>query len=471
VSYYDDFYATNYKLNTDRQWDISMRIDRVEIANFKKFSDYTLDLHPQFTLLVGDNGTGKTTILDALAIAAGIWLVNSPDTTLNNSRRNILPSEIRLEAIESDTITQFIERKPVQIKAIGTINSQPVQWLRQIKTNGSRTSNTEAKQALEIISTLFKQVEAGQKIWLPIIAYYGAGRAWLPSNQRDPKATTHTSPARRWDAFYDCFEERIRIADLHTWFQKEAIASLNRQGQMRPGYKVVKLAILRCIPNADDLWFDPERSEIVVSIQGNPQPFSNLSAGQKMMVGLIADIAIKIVTQNASFLTKKLDIYSQELPLILQKTSGIVLIDEIDVHLHPKWQRQVVDDLKTTFPSIQFVCTTHSPFIIQSIGQGELRSFEIEDIESLEYENQSIEDIAEDIQLVEVPQQSLKAHELNEATERYFELLQNPEESHSGQLEAAEAAYRQAVEPFSSNPGLSALLKLEAMAKAKERSQ
>ncbi|MEG5000421.1 AAA family ATPase [Microcoleus sp. B4-D4] len=376
MSYYDDFYATNYKLNTDRQWDISMRIDRVEIANFKKFSDYTLDLHPQFTLLVGDNGTGKTTILDALAIAAGIWLVNSPDTTLNNSRRNILPSEIRLEAIESDTITQFIERKPVQIKAIGTINSQPVQWLRQIKTNGSRTSNT-AKQALEIISTLFQQVEEGEKIWLPIIAYYGAGRAWLPSNQRDPKATTHTSPARRWDAFYDCFEERIRIADLHTWFQKEAIASVNRQGQMRPGYKVVKLAILRCIPNANDLWFDPERSEIVVSIQGNPQPFSNLSAGQKMMVGLIADIAIKIVTQNASFLTEKSeDISSQKLPLILQETPGLVLIDEIDVHLHPKWQRQVVDDLTKTFPSIQFVCTSHSPLVIGEVEASCIRSLE-----------------------------------------------------------------------------------------------
>jgi len=354
-----------------------MRIDRVEIENFKKFSDYTLDLHPQFTLLVGDNGTGKTTILDALAIAAGIWLVNSPDTTLNNSRRNILPSEIRLEAIESDTITQFIERKPVQIKAIGTINSQPLQWLRQIKTNGSRTSNTEAKQALAIISTLFQQVEAGEKIWLPIIAYYGAGRAWLPSNPRGPnKATTHTSPARRWDAFYDCFEERIRIADLHTWFQKEAIASVNRQGQMRPGYKVVKFAILRCIPNADDLWFDPERSEIVISIQGNPQPFSNLSAGQKMMVGLIADIAIKIVTQNASFLTEELDIDRKILPLVLQQTSGLVLIDEIDVHLHPKWQRQVVNDLTRTFPSIQFVCTSHSPLVIGEVEASCIRVLE-----------------------------------------------------------------------------------------------
>ncbi|MEG4032713.1 AAA family ATPase [Microcoleus sp. w1-18aA5] len=377
MSYYDDLYATNYKLNTHQQWDITMRIDRVKIENFKKFSDYTLDLHPQFTLLVGDNGTGKTTILDALAIAAGIWLVNSPDTTLNNSRRNILPSEIRLEAIESDTITQFIERKPVQIEAIGTINSQRVQWLRQIKTNGSRTSNTEAKQALAIISTLFQQVEAGEKIWLPILAYYGAGRLWLPSNQRDPKATTHTSPARRWDAFYDCFQERIRIADLHTWFQKEAIASVNRQGQMRPGYKVVKFAILRCIPNADDLWFDPERSEIVVSIQSNPQPFSNLSAGQKMMVGLIADIAIKIITQNASFLTEKSeDISSKKLPLILQKTPGLVLIDEIDVHLHPKWQRQVVKDLTKTFPSIQFVCTSHSPLVIGEVEASCIRVLE-----------------------------------------------------------------------------------------------
>lgn len=344
-----------------------MRIDRLEIKNFKKFSDYTLDLHPQFTLLVGDNGTGKTTILDALAIAAGVWLVNSPDTTLNNSRRNILPSEIRLEAIATDTVTQFIERKPTQITAIGTINDRPVTWLRQIKTNGSRTSNTEAKQALDIISTLFQQVQSGAKIWLPVMAYYGAGRSWLPSNQRDPKALTNTLPSRRWDAFYDCFEERIRITDLHTWFQKEAIASVNRQGQMRSGYNVVKFAILRCIPDADDLWFDGDRGEIVVAIDGEPQPFSNLSAGQKMMVALIADLAIKIVTQNASFLTEELDTDNEKLPRILQQTSGLVMIDEIDVHLHPKWQRRIIKDLKSTFPLIQFVCTTHSPIVISEV--------------------------------------------------------------------------------------------------------
>ncbi len=133
---------------------------------------------------------------------------------------------------------------------------------------------------------------------------------------------------------------------------------------------------MRCIPDADDIWFDPERSEIVISIQGNPQPFSNLSAGQKMMVGLIADITIKIVTQNASFLTEISDVDYVNHPYILRCTPGLVLIDEIDVHLHPKWQRQVVNDLKTTFPAIQFVCTTHSPIIISEAQAESIRLLE-----------------------------------------------------------------------------------------------
>jgi predicted ATP-binding protein involved in virulence len=357
-----------------------MRVDRLEITNFKKFSNYTIDLHPQFTLLVGDNGTGKTSVLDALAISAGIWLVNSPDTTLNNSRRNILPSEIRLEAIEANidgfTITQLIERKPVQVKAIGSIDNRLVEWLRQIGINGSRTSNTGAKEALEIISTLFQQVSAGEKIWLPIVAYYGAGRAWLASNQRRDSKVVNNKPSRRWDAFYDCFEERIRIADIQNWFQKEAIASVNHQGQMRPSFKIVEWAILRCIPDADGIWYDPSLLEIVISINSNPQPFSNLSAGQKMMVALVADIAIKIVNQNASFLSNELELSNKVLPMLLEKTSGLVLIDEIDVHLHPKWQHQVVKDLTTTFPSIQFVCTSHSPLIIGEVEASCIRVLE-----------------------------------------------------------------------------------------------
>jgi predicted ATP-binding protein involved in virulence len=95
-----------------------------------------------------------------------------------------------------------------------------------------------------------------------------------------------------------------------------------------------------------------------------------------MMVALVADIAIKIVTQNASFLSEELIIDNESLPLLLEKSPGLVLIDEIDVHLHPKWQHRVADDLTKTFPGIQFVCTSHSPLVIGEVEAQRIRFVE-----------------------------------------------------------------------------------------------
>ena len=441
-----------------------MRIDRLQIQNFKCFADYTLELRPRFTLLVGDNGAGKTTILDALAVAAGIWLVSPPDSMLANSGRNILPKEIRLVLKQGGDRPQFVERKPVSITATGEIAGQNIQWRRQIRQRGSRTSNADAAGAVEIIENHFSRDGAGEDVPSPVLAYYGAGRAWLPSRARTSGGPKARRPARRWEAFYDCFEERIRLGDLRIWFQREAIASANRSGHWRPGYEVVKHAILRCVPDADDLWYDGDREEIVLSIEGRAQPFTNLSAGQRMMVALIADVASKVVMQN-SHLVSDARLDDRGVPPVLKQTPGMVLIDEIDAHLHPKWQRRVVRDLKETFPRIQFVCTSHSPFIIQSLEAGELRTLDPSGPPLVEYANRSIEDIAEGIQDVDVPQQSLKAQELAEATERYFSLLQGGADGMDAQLREAEAAYRAIAERYSANPGLSAILKLEALAK------
>ena len=446
-----------------------MRIDRLRMQNFKCFEDHPLELDPRFTLLVGDNGAGKTTILDALAVAAGIWLVRPPDSMLANSGRNILRNEIRLDMKQVGDRRQFVECKPVSITATGEIARHQVEWCRQIRLGGSRTTNAEATRALQIVRDHFSRDSSGENIPSPVIAYYGAGRAWLSSRARGSTGLKPRGPARRWEAFYDCFEERIRLNDLRIWFQREAIASANRAGRWRPGYEVVKRAIVRCVPGADDLWYDGDRQEIVLSIEGQAQPFTNLSAGQRMMVALVADVASKAVMQNSGLVSDE-PLDDGDVPPVLQQTPGMVLIDEIDVHLHPKWQRRVVRDLKEAFPKIQFVCTSHSPFVIQSLEAGELRTLDRSGPPLVEYANRSIEDIAEDIQDVEVPQQSLKARELAEATARYFSLLRGGTDGTDGteeELREAEAAYRAIAERYSANPGLSAILKLEALARQK----
>ena len=192
------------------------------------------------------------------------------------------------------------------------------------------------------------------------------------------------------------------------------------------------------------------------------------------MVALVADIAIKAVTQN-SYLVAEEDRTASEdeqLPEVLHRTPGLVLIDEVDAHLHPRWQRRVVDDLKGTFPGVQFVCTSHSPFVIQSLEAGELRTLDPGGTALVEYAGRSIEDIAEDVQHVDVPQKGRKALELRRATERYFKLLQEWEgEGESEELKEAEATYRRIAELYSVNPGLGAILKLEALARSTGKSR
>ncbi|MDE0205382.1 MAG: AAA family ATPase [Candidatus Tectomicrobia bacterium] len=445
-----------------------MRIHRLQMRNFKCFEDRTLELHPQFTLLVGENGAGKTTVLDALAIAMGIWLAKPPDSTLANSGRSIQKKEIRLVWRTEGDRSQFFECRPVSITAQGEISGRSVVWERLIRQTGTRTTNANARDALEIVERHFAMDQAGEHTLSPVVAYYGAGRAWLPSRDRRRKGRIKNVSARRWGAFYDCFEERIRLNDLQDWFRREAVAFVWR-GSWRPGYNVVKDAILRCLPDADDVWYDGDRGEIVVSLGGQSQPFPNLSGGQRMMVSLVADLATKAVMQNTHLVTDDQMSHPEDsLPIVLKRTPGLVLIDELDVHLHPKWQRRVVRDLKETFPEIQFVCTSHSPFIIQSLEEGELEALDRSGSQLLEYTNKSIEDIAEGVQQVESPQQSLKAQELTQATERYFTLLQETEEGGTTEeLRDAEAAYRAAVKRYSANPGLNAILELQAFAKRK----
>jgi predicted ATP-binding protein involved in virulence len=346
-----------------------MRIDRLTISNFKKFTEQHLDFHKQFTLLVGENGAGKTSVLDALAVAIGLWHKVAP----GSGWRNILPEEIRLEPIRVGDRITFSRVLPTCITALGRIgHKDALKWTRMIKKGGARTTNAEAFDAERAISALAK-ASLDKRDLLPVLAYYGAGRAWLPTNKR-PSGKVSLEKPQQFSAYYKCLDTRIRDHELNEWVLFETAAA-NGHGVARPGYQAVKHAVLDCIPDADGLRFDADLKEIVLSIKGNEQPFYNLSAGQRMMLALVADIAIKAVTLN-SYLFGPNQAAATHPKTLLELTPGVVLIDELDVHLHPSWQRHVATDLKRTFPSIQFVCTSHSPQIIGELKPEEIRVIE-----------------------------------------------------------------------------------------------
>lgn len=350
-----------------------MRIQRIELLNFKLFEKFSLDLHPKFTMLVGENGSGKTSVLDAMAIACGVWLFDVPDSKIQNSRRPLTESYVRRLLVSRGDRSDFIEAIETSVHAEGILfDEQFAMWSQEVVIG--KRQKAGLLQARGYVKGRYERDAQGDNVLLPLIAYYGAGRAWLPHNERAKPLPRSYEPARRWDAFYDCLNERIRLADLRHWFWDEATERGNRGGKYRPGFEVVKWAVLRGIPGADDIWFDTASKDLMLSINQNAQPTSNLSAGQLTMLALVADIAIKAVTQNNHLVPPdELSLNDDGVPHVLAETPGVVLIDELDVHLHPRWQRRVVQDLKSTFPRIQFVCTTHSPQIIGELPPDEIR--------------------------------------------------------------------------------------------------
>lgn len=370
-----------------------MRLHRLELQNFKGFANPPpIEFPEMFNLLVGANGSGKTNILDAAAVALGVWLIEPPDRTLLSSKRTVLDTEIRLSPETVGDRIQFQESYPVLVKAIGDIQGKPnLEWSALVKSAGKKVSRPDSEKAHEAIRETFAANSNGTRTLCPVVAYYGAGRAWLPSNRKGEKEKESHDVARRWNAFYDAFSERIRFSDLVAWFRAEAIASANRSGKFRPGFEVVKRAITRCVPEADNAWYDDDQKDIILSLEGKAQPMKNLSAGQRMMLAMIGDLAVRCVTQNAQLLPP--DVLGSEeepLPRVLRETPGVVLIDELDVHLHPAWQRRIATDLKNTFPNLQFICTSHSPQVIGEVKPSEVQFLHKEgDAKMMEHPGQS----------------------------------------------------------------------------------
>jgi predicted ATP-binding protein involved in virulence len=346
---------------------MNLRIDRLDVRNFKGFAEQTFEFHPRFNLLIGPNASGKTSVLDALAVALGIWHVADEGVY---GWRPIQTSEVRLEAVETQGLPSFEPQYPVSVAARGEIIGTAVDWTREIPNQRrTQTLNRGAAKALSLVRDLLRGAREAPDTILPVLAYYGAGRLWREMkeikrkvSEPEPKGPPKPDHRKlsRLEAYRHCLDSRIRAAALREWLLRVDWASYQDRVE-HPVYGAVKEAILGCLPGMRELFFDPKRMEPVVRANGQAWPYDLLSDGQRSVMAMVGDLAVKMMTANPHLG-----------PQAIQETAGVVLIDELDLHLHPQWQRRIVADLKRTFPKIQFFCSTHSPQVVGEVPAEEV---------------------------------------------------------------------------------------------------
>ncbi len=259
------------------------------------------------------------------------------------------------------------------------------------------------------------------------------------------------APNSRLDGYNDCLDAHIDQRAFLDWFRRLEFATIQRKEQFGV-LEGVRQAIIDSVEDAVSVAFDSLENELLIRFKdGRELPFRMLSDGYRNIISLSADIAYRAAVLNPQF--------EQEAS---RRTTGIVLIDEIDLHLHPTWQRVVVANLIKTFPKMQFIVTTHSAFIIQSMEVShQAQLINLDPNLATDFERKSIEDIAEENQGVQHVQRSKRYQEMVEAAEQYYQTLQQAQSASPEKVEHLKRRLDELMMPFSDDPAYVALLEAE----------
>ena len=350
-----------------------MKLKKVKIINYRCFKEAEIDFDEHTTLIVGKNGAGKTAILDAVAVAISTFLLGI-DVGVS---RCISKDDARYEFHDLDGTVDPQHQFPVNIESIGDIlDNYNVKWVRSLNSESGNTTVKEARELTNISKSVQNRIMTGDKsLNLPLISYYGTGR--LYAQKKEKKNIKSLTEFKRQVGYVDCMAAESNEKLMLNWFQIQTLKSL--QEQQRTGkvekpllLKTVESAICKCFERISgsknaDIVFDLDTHRLVLNFEsgdGSLQKFAmdEMSDGYKNTLSMIGDIAYRMAVLNPMLGDK-----------VLEETSGVVMIDEIDLHLHPQWQQTIISDLNTIFPKIQFIVSSHAPAVINSVAKEQIR--------------------------------------------------------------------------------------------------
>ena len=318
-----------------------MKLASVEIENFRAIEKLTLALDPRLTVLHGPNAHGKTSVLGA--VAAGLGAV--PDLLSGVFERGFLDTDLRVGALDLRV-------------ALTTVDD--VSWSGMVTKRGSeRRGHTSALK--DKMDEIFSACNEGRPVEFPVVAFYDTDRVIFDLTER---WSDFKKGFTRYDAFEGALSSRTSFRGLFEWFYFKENEELREQRDRSDfGYRLrdlssVRHAISSMLGDVSEphMEIDPPRFMVTIETGGKSEKLAldQLSGGYRAVLALAADLAWRMAQGNPHL----------EDPL---ESEAIVLIDEVDLHLHPSWQQRILDDLTRTFPNTQFIVSTHSPQVLTTV--------------------------------------------------------------------------------------------------------
>ncbi|MGE3757953.1 MAG: AAA family ATPase [Pseudobdellovibrionaceae bacterium] len=355
----------------------TLKIDHLRLLNFRGFAECEIDFHPNLTVLVAENGRGKTAILDGVASAVGFFVDSIANT---RQAQGIGRGDVRLVRVEQGEMQPVL---PTSFQADGYIFGQQARWSRSLNGYGvrSRTTTREAEDVRNLALSIRKQISESPSSVdgggvLPLVAYYGTGRLWSEHRLTKRKSGKLAGRDDRFSGYEDCLSSLSSFKWTTTWYENK----WKELGDPKFSSEVSRnLPLVSAINAATEILLEPTEwtnlrwnakySTLEVT---HPEfgilPMSALSDGVRTTLALVVDIARRCATLNPQF--------GEE---AARKTPGILMIDEIDMHLHPRWQQVITTLLRNAFPSLQIILTTHSPHVLSTVDRHSIRVIQLND--------------------------------------------------------------------------------------------
>jgi len=360
-----------------------MRLSKVVLSNFRCFSSLKVDLHPEMTVLVAENGQGKSSVLDAVRIA--LWpFVSSFDLARNafsDPGNAITVDDVRIvKGHDKDMLRQL----PCEISATGDFGiGTEKTWSRYRDSEAKRSKTKDAGHTSfmrQWAVAVQNQIRTPDKsvLDLPVFGYYGTGRLWaqkkLTEASKGADDTKSSDFYIRTFAYMNCLDPASSYKHFQEWFTliskiywEAALKMIEGKGseaavsQAETPLGVVRQAIdalLQSVTGWHSLEYSHSHEESLVlhHDEHGVLKVEQLSDGIRSVLAMIGDIAYRCYKLNPHLGLEA-----------ARKTEGVVMIDEVDMHLHPLWQQRILKQLRDAFPKVQFIVTTHSPQVLTSI--------------------------------------------------------------------------------------------------------